>query len=115
MRCMEEQRKKDGIDIAVDFFFGAIIGVLAGSIIYFVLKQWIHFTSGFAFWIFLFAGIAISGSLTALFRNRVRKKPKRESLLAPVGERIATKTQALLWGIFVLGCISLAGLGFWKT
>ncbi len=111
MRCMEQQREKDGVDVAIDFFFGAIIGVLAGGGIYFFLRQWIQFTSGYALWIFLFAGIAISGSLTALFRNRVRKKPKRESLLAPVGERIATGTQALLWSIFALGLVLLAALG----
>lgn len=108
---MEQQREKDGVDIAIDFFFGAIIGVLVGSIIYFILRQWIQFTSGLAFWIFMFAGLAISGALTALFRNRVRKKPKRESLLAPVGERIATKTQALLWVIFGLGLALLGALG----
>jgi hypothetical protein len=111
IRCMEQQREKDGVDVAIDFFFGAIIGVLLGGIVYIVLRQWVQFTSGFALWIFLFAGLAISGSLTALFRNRVRKKPKRESLLAPVNERIASGTQILLWCIFVLGCISLAGLG----
>jgi hypothetical protein len=110
MQCME-QREKDGVDVAIDFFLGAIVGVLVGSGLYFLLRQWIQFTSGYALGIFLLAGIAISGSLTALFRNRVRKKPKRESLLAPVGERIATKTQALLWGIFALGLLLLAALG----
>jgi hypothetical protein len=112
---MEQQREKDGIDILIDFFFGAAVGVLVGGGVYFILRQWIPFTSGYAFGIFLFAGVAISGSLTALFRNRVRKKPKRESLLAPVGERIATGTQAILWIIFVLGCVSLGALRFFSN
>ena len=109
---MKQQHEKDVIDVTIDFFFGAIVGILAGGGIYFVLRQWIPFASGYACGIFLFAGIAISGSLTALFRNRIRKKPKRESLLAPVGERIATGTQAVLWIVFVLGCVSLAALRF---
>jgi hypothetical protein len=111
IRRMEQHREKDGMDVAIDFFFGAIVGVLAGSGVYFVLKQMIQFGSGYAYWIFLFAGIAILGSLTALFRNRVRKKPKTGSLLAPTGECIAIRTQVLLWIIFVLGCVSLVGLG----
>jgi len=109
---MEQQREKDVVDVVIDFFLGALVGALVGLGIYFGLKQAVHLSSAYAIWIFLLAGIMIAGSLTALFKNRVRRKPKKESLLAPVGECLSLTSEVVLWIIFVLGCASLIALRF---
>ena len=108
---MEQQREKDGIDVSIDFFLGAFVGVLVGCGMYFALKQWIPF-AGQAFWIFLFGGFAIAGSLTALLRNRIKKKPKKGMLIAPVGECLSMGSKVVLWIILALGCFSFVGLHF---
>ena len=109
---MEQLREKDGIDVGIDFFLGAIVGVLVGSVLYFALRQWAPFASGMAIWIFLFGGFAIGGSLTGLLRNRVRKKPKKGLMIAPTNECLSLSAKIVLWVVLALGCLSFVGLHF---
>jgi len=103
---MPPSNQKDWLDIAIDFFFGALfadvvygLGILRGN------PSW-HWRLN-TFLIVLFAVTMIAGSLAALFRNQFWAKYETYSVIPPMEESVSKRAKIILWTLFALGCVSL--------
>jgi hypothetical protein len=106
---MAEPPRKDWLDIAIDFFFGAAfcdmwlaLGFLrsAGHNYNF---HWKWST----FWICLLATTLVGGSLAALYRNQFWSRYETYSVIPPLEESVSRRSKTILWILFALGCASL--------
>jgi hypothetical protein len=111
---MSAPPQKDWLDIAIDFFFGA---VFADFVIGFGLLR----ESGSSGWLWrwdtvgivLFAITSIAGSLAALYRNQFWSRYETNSIIPPMEESVSKRGKIVLWTIFALGCGSLVLLAVW--
>jgi hypothetical protein len=105
---MPEPKQKDWFDIAIDFFFGALISdvvyglaVLRGGGRSGWLWRWDTVS------IILFAITLIAGSLAALFRNQFWSHYETYSIIPPMEETVSKPAKIILWLLFAIGCASL--------
>ena len=110
---MTYSREKDWLDVAVDFFYGAILNdFLWLALIRFPPRGrhplWeLHFQRE-GWCLYFLSGALMGGALLALFRYRWSEP----SLLPPIGEHLSGAKRIALWTIFALGCSS-AGFLLW--
>jgi hypothetical protein len=105
---MPPNRQKDGLDVAIDFFFGALFadGVFAlgfwraSGRYYNVHWEW-H-----TFWICLLAVTLIASSMAALFRTQFWARYETYSIIPPMEESVSRRSKIILWILFGLGCAS---------
>ena len=111
---MSAPPQKDWLDIAIDFFFGALF---ADIVVGFGLLR----GSGRAGWLWrwdtvglvLFAITAIAGSLAALYRNQFWSRYEGRPILPPMDETVSRPAKIVLWSLFALGCASLGLVIIW--
>jgi hypothetical protein len=106
---MAEPKQKDGLDIAIDFFFGAVAGDLAVAAFFSRRCQQfyqINFHTSTVL-ICLLAATLIFGSLAALYRNQFWSRCESYSIIPPMEETVSRAAKSILWMLFALGCASL--------
>jgi hypothetical protein len=109
LTCVPEPKQKDVVDIAIDFFFGALAADLAVTL-FFSRDSQIFYNAhwrGNAVWICLLAATLIFGSLAALFRNQFWSNYETYSNLPPMEEAVSPQAKVILWMLFAMGCASL--------
>ena len=106
---MGEPRRKDAFDIAIDFFFGALLGdAMVG--LFFSRRVQRFYNIDFhtsTVLICLLAATLIFGSLAALYRNQFWSRYESYSIIPPQEETVSRPAKIMLWTLFTLGCASL--------
>jgi len=111
---MSAPPQKDWLDLAIDFFFGAVFADVVYGLAF--LRD-----SGRSGWlwqsdtalIILFAITMIAGSLAALFRNQFWAKYETYSIIPPSEETVSKPAKIFFGILFTLGCASLGLLLVW--
>lgn len=116
---MAEPKQKDAVDIAIDFFFGAVLGNLLAigtfsprfrqTCRFFFNIQW----SSNDVLISIFAATLICGSLAALFRNDFWGAYSSYRQIPPMEETVSREAKVILWMLFAVGCASLGLFFIW--
>jgi hypothetical protein len=106
---MPELPPKSSLNIAIDFFFGALGGDVVVAIGFLrAMRQNYYIDSAWAtFAVLILSATLIGGSLAALYRNQFWSSLETYSILPPMEERLSTKSKMVLWSLFGLGCASL--------
>jgi hypothetical protein len=112
---MAPPRQKDWLDIAIDFFFGAVFAdfLVAFGFLRAAGRRFNLHWEWHTFWICLLATTLIAGSLAALYRNQFWSNYDTYSIIPPMEESVAKRSKIILWIVFSLGCASLGLLFIW--
>jgi len=95
---MSNPREKDALDLAIDFFFGAIFTGGAGGLFYARSGGW-HFTVA-TLCVVVVTWAMMGGALAAMYRNVFWSALERYTLIPPIPERVSFRAKAILWSVF---------------
>lgn len=109
---MSQPPPKDWLDIAIDFFFGALFGIFSviGVIFHSGDMAALH---GTTWLVFLLSASLICGSLAALARDLFWSKYETYTVIPPIKDSVSKRRQTILWIVFALGCASPVLLFIW--
>ena len=103
---MPPPRQKDGLDVAIDFFFGALFADVVVALGFLRGHRWNWQWQWSTLWICLLAATLTAGPLAALFRNQFWARYETYSVIPPMEESVSRRSKIILWILFGLGCAS---------
>ncbi len=95
---MSNPREKDALDLAIDFFFGAVFSGGAGGLLYARTGGW-HFTVA-TLCVVVVTWAMMGGALAAMYREDFWASYERYTIIPPMRERVSLQARVILWSVF---------------
>ena len=96
--AMAQAPEKDTLDLAIDFFFGAVFTGGAAGFVYVRTGGW-HFTME-NLCVMVVTWAMMGGSLAAMYRDVFWSALETYTLIPPIRQRVSRRARAILWSVF---------------